>query len=35
MVGVLFDTNIYGKIVADNTNDSLLIAEAIEQDNEF
>lgn len=35
MVGVILDTNIYGKIVADNKDDSLILVEAIKMDDSF
>lgn len=35
MVEVIFDTNIYGKIVEDKDEDALLLAESIKKDNNF
>lgn len=35
MVEVIFDTNIYGKMVEDKEDDPLILAEAIRKDNKF
>ncbi|MEK6935713.1 MAG: hypothetical protein AABW67_02915 [Nanoarchaeota archaeon] len=35
MVGVILDTNIYGKIIADDKEDSLKLVEAIKLDELF